>query len=134
MPALALFLSGCGLLANGTTRRVPVRSEPTGAEVWVDGVYAGLTPLRVTIDPDQVHLLEVRAPGHGAQRYRVESHVAAAYVVVDILFTALVGLVVDAVTDGWKVPDPEHLDVRLVPVEAVEAAEPAPRPQARHGP
>lgn len=113
---LCLLSSGCGLLANGTTRQVPVSSQPTGAEVWVDGVYAGLTPLRIAVDPDRAHLIVVRIPGYQTQRYRVESTVAAGYVILDILFTALVGLVIDAVTDGWKVPDPERLDVRLEPV------------------
>lgn len=113
---LCLLSSGCGLLANGTTRRVPVSTQPAGAEVWVDGVYAGLTPLRVAVDPDRMHLIEVRAAGYQPQRFRVESTIRAGYVILDILFTALVGLVVDAVTDGWKVPDPERLRVRLEPV------------------
>ncbi len=129
--ASCVLLCGCGLLANGTTRWVPVRSHPSGAEVWVDGVYAGVTPLRVEADPAETHQVEVRAEGLRPRLYQLEPHVEAVFIALDIIFTAGVGAIVDALTDGWDVPSPETIHARLERLGAGEATpHPTPAPAA----
>ena len=79
----------------------------------MDGRYAGVTPLRVDADPDVEHRVEVRARGYATQRFLLRSRLSVVFVILDVLLTAGVGLVVDAVTDGWDVPEHDSVDTTL---------------------
>ena len=50
---------------------IAVTSRPTHAEVFVDGAFAGITPLEYGTHPG-TYELEVRAPGHASARETVE--------------------------------------------------------------
>ncbi|MDF0590726.1 PEGA domain-containing protein [Candidatus Methanocrinis natronophilus] len=43
--------------------RVPVVSDPPGAEVYINGIFYGVTPFLATVVPDS-HLVEVHLHGH----------------------------------------------------------------------
>jgi len=43
--------------------QVPIVSSPPGAEVYIDGMFRGCTPLMVAVEPDP-HLVEVLLDGH----------------------------------------------------------------------
>lgn len=60
-PAAALIAAaaGCATMANGTTQRIPVTSEPAGAQVFVDGRAAGTTPVQVTVSRRSGHEIRV---------------------------------------------------------------------------
>ena len=79
----------------------------------MDGRYAGLTPLRVDADPDIEHRIEIRARGYATQRFLLRSQLSVLFVILDVLLTAGVGLVVDAVTDGWDVPELDSVEATL---------------------
>ena len=81
--------------------------------MWVDGQLAGRTPVRIAADPDRVHRVEVRAAGYAPQVFVVRSRLAVVFIVFDVLLTAGVGLVIDALTDGWDVPEIDELEVVL---------------------
>jgi hypothetical protein len=58
---------------------VPVRTQPPGAAVTVDGErVAGLTPLEVALDPTGEHRVGVSLDGHVGQEVRVEKGTAPA--------------------------------------------------------
>lgn len=50
--------------------RVEVRSEPSGAEVWIDDELVGHTPLEHVVDPGE-HVVRLAYDGYSAQRRRV---------------------------------------------------------------
>jgi len=54
-----------------TTGTIDVSSTPSGAKVYVDGVYRGLTPLKIAINPG-THDVEVRMSGYQTYRARVQ--------------------------------------------------------------
>lgn len=115
VPALLLFClasSGCGLLASGTTTIVPIRSEPSGAEVWVDGVRVGETPLRVALRSEEPHRVELRRSGFVPRALQFEPVIDASYVILDVA-TVFVGLLIDAATGGYYELRPDRLAVRL---------------------
>lgn len=108
-----------------------MRSDPPGAEVWLDGALAGTTPLRLMVESARGHIIEVR-PGRGApQVYRVEPRIEPTYIVLDII-TAGVGLVVDAVSGGWYESSVTRVESAGVPSAA--GAEPAQVPPPATGP
>lgn len=57
------LLSGCARY-----QYVNVRSEPAGAEVFVDGERVGRTPLRIQVDRDTDHLVFLKLEGHLPER------------------------------------------------------------------
>lgn len=48
--ALALLLSGCATLFSGSTQDVSINSEPTNADIIVDGNKRGKTPATIEIN------------------------------------------------------------------------------------
>ncbi len=61
-----LLAGGCGpngeLVIEDAT--LQVTSEPAGAEILLDDVQAGVTPMTVAIPPNRPHMVELRLPGY----------------------------------------------------------------------
>ena len=79
----------------------------------MDGAIVGRTPVRIEVDPDREHRVKIRAAGYTEQVFAVRSRLSVVFIVFDVLLTAGVGLVIDALTDGWDVPEIDALSVRL---------------------
>lgn len=124
--ATTVFGTGCGTMISGSTARVPITTEPRGAEIWIDGQYVGRSPLRATVRSSQRHLVVFRAPGHATQAVVVEPRVQGAYVILDVFFTGLIGIVIDAATKGWYEPSPDRIHLRLPRVAIAEPERPPP--------
>jgi predicted Ser/Thr protein kinase len=76
-------------------RVVPVRTQPPGATVTVDGErVTGLTPLEVALDPASEHRIWVSLDGHLAQEVRVEKGAPPATVEIALEKLAPAGTVV----------------------------------------
>lgn len=63
---VALLLSGGAAIFAPQPQAIPVRSVPAGAEVFVDGVGMGTTP--ITLELDARRSYEVRLVQDGAER------------------------------------------------------------------
>jgi hypothetical protein len=75
-------------------RLVPVRTQPPGAAVSVDGErVAGKTPLEVALDPDGEHRVGVSLDGHVGQEVRVEKGASPVAIDVALEKAAPAGLV-----------------------------------------
>jgi hypothetical protein len=68
MVVFGLLVGGCATIIKGTTQLIPVSSNPAGAEITLDGVKVGLTPMKVEVPRKSDHLLVVERNG-----YHVES-------------------------------------------------------------
>ena len=124
-----LAMTGCGLVSNGRRSRIPVRSDPSGATVTVDGAYVGETPLHLQLDAKQPHVVILRATGYRAEVVRIEPRVEPAYIVMDVFIAFPAGLIVDATTGGWFTSDREVVALRLVPDVPVGDAPAAAAPE-----
>ena len=56
---LAMMLGGCATVAHGTSQAVPIASSPQGAQVFVDSVSVGVTPLVATVSRKQSHVVSI---------------------------------------------------------------------------
>jgi hypothetical protein len=91
---LSLFLVsslGCGAILNGGTSRV---SGPPGS--FMDGA-----PLPQLVSKKSSH--QVVMPN--GLECTLGSSVSAGYLIADLIFTSLLGIVVDAVTGDWSTLD-----------------------------
>jgi hypothetical protein len=81
---------------------VPVRTQPPGAAVTVDGArLAGLTPLEVTLDPAAEHRVAVSLDGYVGQEVRVEK--GAAPPAIDLVLEKLAPAGTVAVSSSYPV-------------------------------
>jgi hypothetical protein len=77
--ALLVLVSGCTtplfpVPASGeaTTRSLDISSTPPGSEIYIDGIYKGITPLVVSDMPAGSHFLELRYPGYTSLKKSLE--------------------------------------------------------------
>src|SRR5271165_4824618 len=57
-------MSGCATIIHGTRQAVGISSSPTGAEVWVDNVKMGETPVIAKLRRKDSHTVKMVLPGY----------------------------------------------------------------------
>jgi hypothetical protein len=67
MGAAALQLSACASIIQGTTQTVRIDSNVRGAQVSINGVVAGITPLSTQLKRASNTMVQVSSPGFETQ-------------------------------------------------------------------
>ncbi len=68
-----LAAAGCATMANGTTQRIRVTSDPLGASVFLDGRPVGTTPTQIAVSRrSRAPVIEVEKGGFQPAAYRIE--------------------------------------------------------------
>jgi hypothetical protein len=117
---IALFvstLSGCGAIINGSRQNISATSTPDGATVTGSGTQY-TTPAILSLERKSPHVLVFSKTGYSQGQFAVNNSINAGIVVMDVLFTGLIGVVVDAVTGSWFKLVPESATVTLTKVDA----------------
>jgi hypothetical protein len=110
--ALAVALGGCATLFKGSTQVLPVNSEPMGAEVFVDGVSVGRTPIQLRLAVNRSYTITVRDENGRERAVQVVNQIGAVWVVLNVL-GGLVPVIVDAATGAWFELQPGQVNVVL---------------------
>ena len=103
--ALTFALSSCATLFTRSTQQVPVQSEPSGAEVFVNGEYQGTTPITLALPKRSEHVVVLRYGGH-QRSLTLSTAVDRTYLALDIapgLVTAGASIVILASIDYSQV-------------------------------
>lgn len=115
-PILLMFallpLTGCATLIRGNTQEVSVSSQPSEAEVYVNGLARGKTPVMLRLDRDMSYHVELRHPDFGSSVFMVNRQLGTGWLVLDIL-CGLVPVVVDASSGAWYSLEPDNVVVQL---------------------
>lgn len=96
---MVLFVTGCGTIVNGFHQDLAITSNPGGANVSVDGVPSGTTPIVASLRRGDAHVVKIEQPGY----YPVEASVVpvtSTWEWGNVLSWGLIGLAVDAWTGG----------------------------------
>jgi len=110
---LLLFtVAGCATLFAHKTTAVSMNSNPTGAEVWIDGNRAGTTPVTIDLDHKSEHVVVFIKEGYEEVSCRLNRKVGAGWVVLDVL-GGLFPIVIDAATGSWHSLDADVCNVTL---------------------
>jgi hypothetical protein len=64
LSATVATAGGCGTLYYGTSEKIPVRSDPSGAAVLVDGEPVGDTPVTVKLSRKHIHKIQIQKTGY----------------------------------------------------------------------
>ena len=99
VPLLVVALSSCATVFKGGSQDVFVNSDPVGAEIFINGVSYGVTPITLNLDSDQDYTLVLRRDGE-EETFFINSEIGTLWIVLDVV-TGLVPLIVDAATGDW---------------------------------
>ena len=70
--------------------------------MYIQGQFAGTTPLSLNMDNQETHNIAFRKEGHNPAICRLGSKVLAGIIVLDVIFSVFL-LIVDAMSGNWKV-------------------------------
>ena len=126
---MLLFSSGCATIITGADpdQRIRIRSQPPGAQVFVDGEHVGQTPLRMKVNRRQHH--EVRIEKEGYHAYHAEMRPGFNWWVMgNIVLGGLIGVAIDFVSGAHRGLTPARIEARLVRDDAAYNGTRAPPP------
>lgn len=111
-PAIATIVvaiaAACGTIIHGTRQDVGVSSSPTGAQVVVDNMPLGQTPVVAKLTRKDHHVIRITMPGYQTFETNVTRSVSG-WVWGNLVFGGLIGLAVDAISGGLYKLRPEQV-------------------------
>ena len=110
----ALSLSACGTILGGSAQEINLSSRPPEATVEFDRVNRTVvTPTEVELKRKHTYELTFTKEGYSTETSVVESSLRWEILVLDVLFTGLRGVAIDAGTGAWNQLAPENVRVTL---------------------
>ena len=100
---VAIIVStGCvGNIVKGPTQKVSFNSSPTGAEVTIDGVFEGVTPLSLELIRRESHHAVISLAGYEDAKFDIHKSLSGTIIVSDILiFGAPLLYLLPGISDG----------------------------------
>ena len=107
---LALCI-GCATIFKGTTGEVNAKALTGTADVYVDGIKAGQTPMTVKISCNNQHTIELKKADGTTKAFRTDQSLGAGWLIVDIIPGGIISIVVDAVTGSWYYVTPKEVTI-----------------------
>ena len=111
--SLAVSATGCATILNGTSQKIQVTSEPSGATVKVDEEKEYSTPVRLRLERRRDHALVFTKEGYRAETVKM-MHVLSEVVCGNILLGGLLGWIFDifAGTQYKLIPNPVRVQLK----------------------
>jgi len=105
-----LFSQGCASIFLGTTQRVRIDSEPSGAYVRIDGADIGTTPVDANLSRGSSHNIAVEKDGLRGTA-RIDKSFGATTLLNLLFFWP--SIIVDFATGAAYYLEPDQVDIRL---------------------
>lgn len=114
---IALTTAGCGVIFNGTRQTITATSAPDGAKITTEpGTGDYTTPASLSLERKNNYVLRFTREGYSPATFQIERQMQGGILALDILFTGLLGVVIDAATGAWYKLSPETAVVSLTKV------------------
>jgi len=97
---------------HGTSQSIGFSSRPTGAEVTINNEPRGSTPIIVDLKRKDHHIIRITMDGYESYETTITRGVSG-WVVGNLVFGALVGLAVDAISGGLYRLKPDEISAEL---------------------
>lgn len=110
---LILILASCASIINGTSQELHFASEPTAAQVFVNGQPVGSTPLTTDIKRNSPEVV-LKKEGFKDQPVYLEYKLSQ-FFWVDFFLFPVFGLLADTITDATNVYEPTLYHTQLKP-------------------
>jgi hypothetical protein len=92
-----LISPNCATLTQKSTQRIPITSSPAGANVSVNGVRKGVTPLQVKVPKNRTGVIRIESPGYNPMEIRIR-RTGAYFLIGDVLLGGAAGFLI-----GWRI-------------------------------
>jgi len=115
VPAVAL-LAGCAALFATKNPPISMQTNPSGAEVWIDGTRMGVTPLTLELSTKKSYVITFKKEGQEATA-TISNSVGAGWIILDVL-GGLVPVIIDAATGSWYGLNTHTVNVNLAAAPA----------------
>ncbi len=109
---VCLYLSSCALIFKGTKQEVSANSDPSRAQVWVNGINMGETPITLKLESKKTYAIEFKKEGYKSKTVNLTNHVVAGYIILDVI-GALAPIIIDAATGAWYSLDEKNVNAVL---------------------
>ncbi len=111
---MVVTLSSCATLFAKNTKTVAFESDPPVADVYVNGVLMGQTPLSLDLPQDENYTVQFKKDGYVIQTELINSSMGIKWLILDILGGGI-PIIVDAITGDWMQLDRDNVSVFLAP-------------------
>lgn len=108
---LALAIGGCASIISGTRKGVIVSTEPSNAEVNIDGVL-GKSPVSMEIKRYGDHVAKATLEGYNECHYKFEKGFNG-WFLGNILLGGLIGMAIDGISGAVVTIDPDEIKMVL---------------------
>jgi hypothetical protein len=99
--SLLPVLAGCAAVLGSKEKQFDLRSDPAGAEVYLDGARLGTTPTLAKLSNMKEHTFVFRKDGYKEASCTLTRGTGGGWVIFDVL-SGLVPIVIDAATNSWS--------------------------------
>ncbi len=112
---LLIALNGCATIMHGTTQDIGITTDPSGADLLLDGELHYKSPAVKTMKRKEDHTLEISQEGYKREAVEIKGALSLA-VAGDFLAGGVIGYGIDAATGAQRRLVPEKVEVRLRPL------------------
>ena len=117
---LFFLTQGCASIFKGTTQPIPIASDPSGADIVLDGKVMGQTPKTLALKRKGTYVVTIQKPGFEQQSVPIVRNIGGA-VWGNAIAGGLIGWGVDAASGAQYNLSPESVSVKLLPVNTTVA-------------
>lgn len=108
------LISGCATVVHGTLQKIPVTSEPSNADVSVDGTKTYHTPVILELERRKDHLIKITKKGFKPVAIKL-IHSLSGVILGNVFTGGPIGWGIDALTGAQYKLTPENVHVNLEP-------------------
>lgn len=108
----SLVMSGCASIVSGRHQDVQIVSNPPGADVTIDSVKRGSTPMVVSLKRSERHVVKLSKDGYAEETIGTKKGFNW-WMTANILIGGIVGIIIDFATGATYKVKPEEINVEL---------------------
>lgn len=109
-----IVTTGCGAIFNGTRQTIQATSAPDAATITTQPLTSEFTtPASLNLERKYNYTLTFEREGYRPATFQIQRHMQGGILALDILFTGLLGVIIDAATGAWYKLSPETAVVSL---------------------
>jgi hypothetical protein len=121
LSAALIVFTGCATIIQPGPDRIPVNSNPPGAQVFLDDQAVGVTPMVLAVPRDSDGRIRVEKEGYTPYSINRDK-VVAGWVFGNILLGGVIGLSVDLITHNQGKHPEDPVYAQMAPVGAPASA------------
>lgn len=110
--AVMTSLTSCATIMHGTRQSVGIASNPSNANIWVDGIYVGNSPLIVEMSRKDNHYVTIQLDGYLPYQATFSRQMSY-WVLGNFIFGGIIGLAIDAISGGIYMLTPDQIQAEL---------------------